>query len=200
LAKRAQPHSAHPTPGDADAALSNVLGAISLAITERILGDHAIAALPPPLDHHSACAALSLVRWMPSVAMPDLSRYLELSQAATVRVVQRLEAAELLRTQRDRGDRRLRLYPTDAGRAALEQIDQLRAHVLDEVVAGLQPAQRANLLPLLRAIAAQLPDSQAQAMHVCRLCQWQACGKGQCPVWNAVSPDAASTNERQQQL
>jgi DNA-binding MarR family transcriptional regulator len=174
--------------GRDDAALSNVLGAIALAVAERLLGAHGLAAQPPPLDHPSACAALSLVRWMPGLPMPALADYLELSQAATVRVVQRLNAGGLVRTHRERGDRRVRLFVTDAGREAIEHVDELRAHVLEDVLQRLQPRQRRDLLPLLRALAGGLPGSQAQAMHVCRLCHWTACGNGQCPVWNAVKP------------
>jgi DNA-binding MarR family transcriptional regulator len=174
--------------GRDDAALSNVLGAIALAVAERLLGAHGLAAQPPPLDHPSACAALSLVRWMPGLPMPALADYLELSQAATVRVVQRLNAGGLVRTHRERGDRRMRVFVTDAGREAIERVDELRAHVLEDVLQQLQPRQRRDLLPLLRALARGLPGSQAQAMHVCRLCHWTACGNGQCPVWNAVKP------------
>src|SRR5690242_1490049 len=118
----AMPGAGEPHSAAHDAALTNVLGAIALTLSERLLGPQGLGSLRPPLDHLSASAALSLVRWMPGVPMPALADYLELSQPATVRVVQRLRARGLLATRRTPGDRRVLLYLTDAGAAEIEAV------------------------------------------------------------------------------
>ncbi|MGH2825093.1 MAG: MarR family transcriptional regulator, partial [Thermoleophilaceae bacterium] len=66
-----------------------------------------------------------------------------------------------------------------------------REGALEEALAALDPAERAELARLHEKVLATLTDGRAAARRICRLCDGRACGheEGLCPVTRAA--DAA---------
>src|SRR5438552_18464801 len=83
--------------------LANILGAIAISLNDRLVGAAGLAPFDSPVDHATAGAAVSLLRWLPGAPLPRLAAYVGLSQSAAVRVVDRLSSAGLVVRRRDPG-------------------------------------------------------------------------------------------------
>ena len=167
--------------------LANILGAIAISLNDRLLGTTGLAAFESPVDHVTASACVSLLRWLPGTPMPRLAAYVGLSQSAAVRLVDRLERAGLVVRRRDPGQRQVRVFLTPRGAAAAALIHRRRARVLERVVGQLDARDRDDLLRVSEHLARELPEDQWHAMHVCRLCHFRSCGADdECPVWQAA--------------
>jgi hypothetical protein len=59
-----------------------------------------------------------------------------------------------------------------------------REAALEQVLAGLSPAQREQLKSLLSPMIASLDPTRESAPRICRLCDAERCGhgRGRCPV------------------
>jgi DNA-binding MarR family transcriptional regulator len=85
----------------------------------------------------------------------DLGELLGIDPSAVVAIVDDLARAGLVRRDPHPDDRRTRLVvATDAGRARLVEARALTRDLGDALQAGLTPAERAQLLDLLRRLAA----------------------------------------------
>jgi DNA-binding MarR family transcriptional regulator len=173
---------------DAVAREANLLGAVSLAVSDRVRAATEGAAG----QGGSAPAALvSLAGYLEGGPIDSLRGPLGLTHSAAVRVVDRLVAAGLV-TRREGADRRsVAVALTPAGREAAERAAQARAEAVEDALAALDPAERAQLARLHEKVLATLTDGRAAAGHICRLCDADACGhyEGRCPVTRAA--DAA---------
>jgi DNA-binding MarR family transcriptional regulator len=163
--------------------LINLLGVTALAAVDR---------LRPDVDEeagHGGGAAGALVHlnaW-PGESVERLRRVLGISQPATVRTVNRLVADGLLERRPGPDKRTVALYLTDAGEAAAGRVLAARAAALEDLLAPLGPAERAQLLPLLERLAGGLAADRAGAVRVCRLCDRDACyGTAPCPLQHTV--------------
>jgi MarR family transcriptional regulator, negative regulator of the multidrug operon emrRAB len=116
---------------------------------------------------------------------------LGLTHSATVRVVDRLVSEGLARRREGPDRRSVAVVLTPAGRDAAAAAGRARAETLEEALAGLDPAERAELTRLHEKVLATLTDGRAAAGRICRLCDAHACGHevGRCPVTQAA--DAA---------
>ena len=77
------------------------------------------------------------------LTVKDLAEQLGLSLPGTSRAVDALVERDLLGRREDRDDRRMkRLRCTDAGRDALERLDEARLAGIENFTATLLPAQR----------------------------------------------------------
>jgi DNA-binding MarR family transcriptional regulator len=166
-----------------DARLANLLGVTALAAVDR---------LRAPVDleaGHGGGAASALVHldaW-PGESVERLRRVLGISQPATVRTVNRLVADRLLERRPGPDKRTVALVPTRAGRAVARRVLEARTAALQEFLAPLSDAERAQLLPLLERLAGSLADDRAGAVRVCRLCDRDACyGSAPCPMHDVV--------------
>jgi DNA-binding MarR family transcriptional regulator len=175
--------------------LANILGAIAISLNDQLVGSSGFATLEPPVDHMTAGSAISLLRWMPGLPMQRLATCLGLSQSATVRLVDRLSTAGLVERRREADGHQVHVFLTPNGSAAATRIHRTRARVLERLVTRLQPEDQDQLLRISERLAAQLPNDQWHAMHVCRLCHFRSCGDDDdCPVWDSVRdrPDSES--------
>jgi MarR family transcriptional repressor of emrRAB len=140
----------------------------------------------------SAPAALvSLAVYLDGSPIDALRGPLGLTHSATVRVVDRLVSEGLARRSEGPDRRSVAVTLTPAGRSAAADAGRAREEALQEALAGLDPAERAELTRLHEKVLATLTDGRAGAGRICRLCDAHACGHevGRCPVTRAA--DAA---------
>jgi DNA-binding MarR family transcriptional regulator len=163
----------------------NVLGALSLVLTDRIAG----AAGRSPA---SAAALTALDQFLGGGTVDRLRRALGLTSSGTVRLVDRLEADGLVRRGPGGDGRSTSLTLTAAGTRAARRIAAARAAVLEEALAVLPPADREAFERLAADVLAGV--AREKATHpdgsgwICRLCDLTACGRdaGTCPAANAA--------------
>jgi MarR family transcriptional repressor of emrRAB len=167
---------------------ANLLGAVSLAVADRVRD----AAERGAGQGGSAPAAIvSLASYLDGSPIDSIRGPLGLTHSATVRVVDRLVAAGLAQ-RRDGADRRsVAVELTPEGHDVASRAARARAEALEEALAALDPAERAELARLHEKVLATLTGGRADAGHICRLCDAHACGheEGRCPVTRAA--DAA---------
>src|ERR687895_2170668 len=182
-------HKAGEQPPDEDLARgANLLGAVSLAVSDRIRA----AAERGAAQRGSAPAALiSLAGYLDGSPIEAVRSPLRLTHSATVRLVDRLVAAGLVRRREGPDRRSVAVELTPAGHTVAAEAVKARAEALEEALADLDPDERAELARLHAKVLRTLTHGRASAGHICRLCDSQACGheEGRCPVTQAA--DAA---------
>ena len=185
---------------------ANTLGALSLVIADRInAAVEPIAAFGPS----APAAVTALHEFLDGGSITQLSSVLGLSHSGTVRLVDRLGAAGLVRRVAADDGRAVSLVLTSRGRRAAIRILGARQESLDAALAALSPSAvkelSATLDTMLTAVTLSRLEQRAAAPDgtsppwLCRLCDFHACGRdtGKCPVRNAVATrgDEADTAE-----
>jgi DNA-binding MarR family transcriptional regulator len=172
---------------DADLdATANVLGALAMAITDRISNSVAAAAG----QSVSAAAALSALHHFPEPPNLDrLGQVLGLTHSGVVRLVDRLAGAGLVVRNPGADGRTRVLALTPAGLAVAERVTAARADALAGLLADLAPDQRRALHGLVSSLMAALVRTKESGAWTCRLCDLRACGRpaGRCPAANAAA-------------
>jgi DNA-binding MarR family transcriptional regulator len=148
-----------------------LLGVASLAAVERL---RAVVAHTAGLEEVEASALVHLQAW-PGGSIGELAAVVGRSQPATVRLVDRLVAAELVRREPGPDRRTVALVLTEAGARAANTVLLARAEALAPLLDGLSHRDRATLERLLAQITAGLTEDRPEAVHVCRLCDRGAC-------------------------
>jgi MarR family transcriptional regulator, negative regulator of the multidrug operon emrRAB len=166
---------------------ANLLGAAALAVTDLVLGGATAAAG----TSSSGAAALVVLRAAPGISVTELGRRIGLTQSATARMVDALEARGLVERRPTLG-KWVAVHPTDAGRAASVDLLDARGGRLSALVGTLAPADQEALAGvlerLLRAVYAEVGSSE----RVCRLCDRASCVHDDiCPVGQAERDRAA---------
>jgi DNA-binding MarR family transcriptional regulator len=129
-------------------------------------------------------AAITLVASHPEVPVDWLRARIGLSQPGTVRLLDRLSAAGLVRRSAREG-RTVHLAVTPAGQDLLARWTRQRDQAVHRLTSGLTGGQQAELAELM-ALSLSTPDRpRAQADLTCRTCDWPACGDD-CPVDRSV--------------
>lgn len=112
------------------------------------------AALAPVGLKVRSYAVLGMVTADARPSQRDLAAFLRLDPSQVVALVDDLESRGLVRRQPDPTDRRTNaVVATPAGRKLYERARLLADEAEREVLTALQPAQRKQLMSLLRAIA-----------------------------------------------
>jgi MarR family transcriptional regulator, negative regulator of the multidrug operon emrRAB len=164
---------------------ANLLGALSLAVAGRLDAATRAAAA----HGGSAPAALAaLDTFLEGSSIDTMRRPLGLTHSAAVRLVDRLAVAGLVRRGAGEDGRSVAVFLTPAGRRAAAQVQDGRMTALSEVLAPLAPSERRRLTRLHEKLLAGLTSGRADARHICRLCDAEACGhqEGRCPVTRAA--------------
>ena len=169
--------------------LANLLGAASLGVGDRI-GE--IAETSIGLGGEAA-SALVLIGMSPRVTIKLLAERLRLSHPGTVRLVDRLETAGLVRRESSKDKREVRLAMTRKGQALHERLRRARQDALEDVLAALSAHEKAALEPVLAKLVAALATDQVEAWNNCRLCDAQTCTTKGCPVAAWDQPDASQS-------
>ncbi len=96
----------------------------------------------------------------PGINQVGIANLLDMETISVVRLVDGLEQAGLVERRPHPTDRRVRtLWLTQAGMAAVEQVQAITALVRGEALAGIPEADRQHLLDLLLTIRANLSTS-----------------------------------------
>ena len=161
---------------------ANLLGALACEIADRL--DRGLKSHPNQTD--SAAAALNLIGDYDGCSNSALSRALQLSHTATVRMVDKLEAAGLVDSRRGEDRRSVALYLTKAGRKQAHSVVADRNGTLNEILASLTSRQSDQLASLIEVLLAAMTESADAANHICRLCDDVACPPESCPVHQAA--------------
>lgn len=156
----------------------NLLGALSGAVAERLEPQDK----GHPNQTDSSVAALKLIAQQKGCSNVALSQALGLSHPATVRLVDKLEAAGLVKRRPGTDRRTVALHPTPAGLARLRAVLEQRGAALEDVVALLTPEQRRQLDGIAETLLRGLTATPLGAAHTCRLCDEGACPPARCPV------------------
>src|SRR5919197_548419 len=120
----------------------NLLGALSLAVTDRMSAAAGAAAG----QSDSAAVALSALNHFLDDPQVDLLRQvLGLTPSGTVRLVDRLQDAGYVTRRHGRDGRSVSVRLTASGRRAAERISKARAEVLEGALSALPPAERRAL-------------------------------------------------------
>ena len=177
--------------GGAGARDANLLGALSLAVAERVEAATRAAAA----HGGSAPAALAALDvFLGGSSIDTVRKPLGLTHSAAVRLVDRLEVAGLVRRGAGADGRSVAVFLTPAGRRAAAEVRESRMRAVAEVLAPLDADERSQLTTLAERLLGGLTSGRADAGHICRLCDADACGhaEGRCPVTRAADRAEAS--------
>jgi len=161
--------------------LANLLGALSLAASDRI-GEGAAAAASHGGAHPAALVHLLAY---PGDSVEQLARILRISQPGAVQATNRLEAAGLVERRPGKDARTRALHLTRRGRTVAREVLAERTEAVGDLLDALDAEERAQLVPLLEKLVASLADDRPQALTVCRMCDRGACAAGEgaeCPL------------------
>ena len=166
--------------------VANRLGAAALTLSDAIRDATEGAT---GMSGGVPAALVSLYEWADGRSVDVLARTMRVSHSRAVRVVDRLEAADLARREPDPTDGRralVRLEP--AGRELAKEALDARSRVLLSAVAELDSRALRQLDALLAALLDATTVDTGAAMETCRLCDAHTCGhyEGLCPVTRAA--------------
>ena len=118
----------------------------------------------------------------------QLAEAVRLTTGAVTGLLDRLEAAGLVRRSAGQDSRSTTIALTAAGRRAAHAVTSARATALDDALAVLSPAERRTFTALAGTVVAGLVAPERVHPWICRLCDTGACGRpeGRCPVANAA--------------
>ena len=155
---------------------ANLIGALAFALADDVaaaIGDLVPDNVPP--------SAVALIGHAPWITVVELAGALRLSHSATVRLVDRMEAAGLVRRGKsDRDGRAVLLSLTDTGEEAAARISDARLASVQSLLKGLAPREQAAFGMIAeKALAALIRDGD-HAVRICRLCTPKVCTD--CPV------------------
>jgi DNA-binding MarR family transcriptional regulator len=173
-----------PPAGELDQA-ANLLGALSLVITDRMADAMGEAGGRP----ESAAAALcALLHFLDRPTVDRLRQVLGLTSSGTVRLLDRLAEQGYVERGGAADRRATTVTLTQAGRAAAAGVAAARADVLNGALAVLSPAERETLRGVMGKILASMIRGPGATRWICRLCDVGACrgAGGGCPVGNAA--------------
>lgn len=169
-----------------DLFLGNVLGAFSRALCDKM--DRAVCAATG--RNTTACYAIVQIGSEPGSSIEVLRRMLGLEHSSVVRLLDRLERANLV--NRIRGtecdQRKVCIFLTDDGEREFTKILDARREVLDRAMARLNDADKEFLLSLIHKLMPEVVDCGDDQHIVCRLCDLEKCPQDRCPV-NLAYPD-----------
>jgi len=159
---------------------ANLLGALSLAVHERLLAAtvNGLAGAEP--------AALVTLAHYPGQSIESLRRTLAITHSGAVRLVDRLERAGLVVRAPGGPGRTLAVALTETGQEAAGAVLARRQAALDELVEALPAEEAEALARVAERLLAGLTSDRESAFHLCRLCDEPLCTRAGCPVDQAI--------------
>ena len=181
-----------------DPQLTNLLGAITVAISDRV---RAATEQVAGLGAAGPAALVALAELADGAPIERLRGVLGLTHSGCVRLVDRLADAGLVRRVAGPDRRAVSIVLTKPGRVAARRVRDARAAAIDPLLAGLTAGERRRLhalaITLAAAITRQRLEDRADGRAVeggwlCRLCDFTACGRneGRCPAANLAAQSA----------
>jgi DNA-binding MarR family transcriptional regulator len=165
--------------------LDQLLGVTALGVLDRL---RAAIGEGSGVSEAEAGALVHIQAW-PGGSVGELAGVVGRSQPATVRLVDRLEQRGLLRREPGVDRRTAALVLTEAGSHEADAVLAARATALAPLLSYLSDSEREALERLLNRVAAGLATDRRAAVHVCRLCDRDACTSGpSCPLDHTTQP------------
>jgi MarR family transcriptional regulator, negative regulator of the multidrug operon emrRAB len=166
--------------------LANIFGAMALSAVTGLQ-----SVIEASASHSiSHCAALFAVVQHPELSIDMLRQILQLSHSGTVRVVDRLAVAGLVRRSPGCDGRTIGLTATRAGIKLFKVITAKRLEKLAAALGNLSQEEKVQLGAISAKLLFGSATSRIQAQRVCRLCDHSVChGRGSCPVTEGVNAD-----------
>ena len=158
---------------------ANILGALAVLIQDRVEG-----AWQSDLDlSPMAAAALVQIDGEPGCTIELVAGRIGLTHSATVRVIDKLAERGLVEKDRARKDARAQsLTLSKTGKRIAQQLHAARNRVTDDLLAGLDPAQRKALESAIGAILHRTVEPGREADVTCRVCDDRRCSPEICPI------------------
>ncbi len=165
--------------GTAAAAAANWLGTLAVLIQDRVE-----ARWQADLDlSPMSAAALVQVEQEPGAAIEPVATRIGLSHSATVRVIDKLVARDLVAKDRARDDQRAQsLKLTKAGKKLAAQLHQIRNQVTDDLLGLLPPAEGEALGKAIATMLHRAVTTRREGDQVCRVCDEGRCRPEICPI------------------
>ncbi len=161
-----------------DTPTRNLLRALATEVVDRTEQGRAEAV---GLDA-SGSAAVGLMCREPGLSVGDLAVRLGRSHSATVRVVDRLEEARLVKRTRTKADgRRATLSLTASGGKKVDAAAQAADESVDRILRDLTSGERVLFQRILGKVVGQLPGGVTEGARICRYCDPRDCGAESCP-------------------
>jgi DNA-binding MarR family transcriptional regulator len=164
---------------------ANLVGALALSLHDRLERAVTEAAGTAESD---AVALSALHHFLDSPSVDLLAQVLGLSSSGTVRLVDRLEGANLVRRTTAADGRVTSVALTATGRRRAQAVTRARTDLMEHALAPLTPSERRQFGELAGRILAGLIRPPGASRWTCRLCDVVACGRpdGHCPVYEAA--------------
>ena len=174
--------------------LTNLLAAAALGLTDRL---HELEPHVTGVDATAATALVALTDFSPHGSLRRLSRVLGLTHSGTVRLVDRLAEAGLVRRERGEDRRSRAVVLTREGYLAALELRAQRRSAMAELLEGLTDRQREQLTRACEVLIANLTRQRLAERAagrapaggaLCRWCDFQDCGRpsGNCPAAQAA--------------
>lgn len=155
---------------------TNLLGALALAITDRIRSGMKTAFN----RSGESAAAVVILGYVPGLSVELLRQVLALSHPGTVRLVDRLEEDGLVERRKAADGRAVALHLTSMGSQLRQQLMGRRFDTLEAALDGLTDDEQIIFGNLLAKVLANLPETEMAKHRICRLCDVRACRD--CPI------------------
>lgn len=161
-----------------DRLVLNALGGLCLGVADAV-----VQAVSGSTGLNSAtAAALVTIDARPGQSVTALAETLQITHSGAVRLVDRLQTADLVRRATGPDGRTSALFVTETGRGTCSRGVAARRAVLEDLTSELEPEERQHLADLVLRLAPKLTDTRTEARHACRLCEHAICTGEQCPV------------------
>jgi DNA-binding MarR family transcriptional regulator len=134
----------------------------------------------------SAPAALTAMGDDGLDSIDALAGALGLSHSATVRLVDRLESAELVARTKGADGRTVALVLTKNGKKVAKNVAAERRRVLKNILSPLGPKSMKALEAMADSMLRKIAEEADHPERICRLCDVKQCGADDCPVRPAV--------------
>ena len=156
----------------------NFLGALSLAITDRI------AEINAQLSEFGGetAAAIIQIGSTANITTNRLSQIIGLSQSATTRLVGKLTDKAVVKKLVGTDARESPLVLTRDGLLLMNALLEGRQALLKATLSTLSAEEIRLLEKCMRKMLHALPQNESQAHHICRLCNEAVCPQDTCPV------------------
>ena len=159
-----------------DTEISNLLGALSLAVMDRIeQGAREVIGRGGETP-----AALVVIGYGQGMTNEKLRRILGLSHSGTVRLVDRLVSDQLVERRPGTDGREVALYLTAKGTAIRKDLLASRISAVASLLDVLSPAETKRLGTLIHELLARQDTTEMDRFTICRMCDDRVCPN--CPL------------------
>lgn len=162
---------------------ANLLGAMALAVTDRIeQSAHAVLGRGGETP-----AAVVVIGYGAGLTNDRLRRILRLSHTGSVRLVDRLVVDGLVERRAGRDSREIALHLTSEGMHVREQLLTERLATIGNILDVLSEREQADLADLLAKALSRHDTTELERYSLCRMCDNRVCANCPLPTEKASS-------------